>query len=66
MARIPSWRVRVKRSIEDWVDVEAGSAAEAEAKAVAVPGVLSVFQRSAVRGDLKLDAVRPVGVREEE
>lgn len=65
MPRIPLWRVRVKRAIEDWVDVEAGSAAEAEVKAAAVPGVLSVFQRSAVRGDLKMDAERPAGVREE-
>ena len=64
MPRIPSWRVRVKRAIEDWVDVEAESAVEAEQKAIAVPGVLSVFSRSAVRGDFVAEADRPVGVRE--
>ena len=65
MARIPTWRVRVKRAIEDWVEVEAGSAVQAEDKAHDVPGVLSVFKKSAVRGDLTLEAERPAGVREE-
>ena len=54
----------MKRAIEDWVDVEAESAVEAEQKAIAVPGVLSVFSRSAVRGDFVAEADRPVGVRE--
>jgi len=65
MPRIPSWRVRVKRAIEDWVDVEAESAVEAERKAIAVPGVISVFGRSAVPGDFRAEAERPVGVTEE-
>ena len=65
MPRIPSWRVRVKRAIEDWVDVEAESAVEAEQKAIAVPGVISVFGRSAVRGDFVAEADRPAGVRED-
>ena len=56
----------MKRAIEDWVDVEAESAVEAEQKAIAVPGVLSVFGKSAVRGDFVAEADRPVGVRENE
>ena len=65
MPRIPSWRVRIKRAIEDWVDVEAESAVEAEQKAIAVPGVISVFSRSAVRGDFVAESDRPVGVRDD-
>ena len=65
MPRIPSWRVRVKRAIEDWVDVEAESAVEAEQKAIAVPGVLSVFGKSAVRSDFVAESERPAGVRED-
>ena len=66
MSRIPTWRVRVRRAIQDWVDVDAATAAEAEDKANDVPGVISVFKKSAVRGDLRLDADRPPGVRDDE
>lgn len=66
MARIPIWRVRVKRAIEDWVDIQAATAAEAEGLAIDRPGVLSVFAKSAVRGDLEREAARPVGVRDED
>lgn len=66
MPRIPIWRVRVKRAIEDWVDIQAATAAEAEDLAIDRPGVLSVFGKSAVRGDLAIEAVRPVGVRDED
>ena len=47
MARPEQWRVRVKSCIETWVEVAAHSAAEAEAEAVNVPGVISVFPKSA-------------------
>jgi hypothetical protein len=64
MPRPVIWRVRVKRAIEAWVDVATHSAADAEVDAAKVPGVISVFAGSAIRGD---DAVRPElpeGVRE--
>ena len=54
----------MKRAIEDWVDVEAESAVEAEQTAIAVPGVLSVFSRSAVRSDFVAESERPAGVHE--
>lgn len=44
----------MKRAEEVWVSVEAETAAEAEAKAVALPRVLSVFGSSAVPGDKRV------------
>ena len=49
--KLKQWRVRVQRAEEVWVAVEAETAAEAEAKAAALPRVVSVFGRSAVPGD---------------
>ena len=51
MARPSLWRVRVNRVNEAWVEVDAYSDVEAEAKARSVPGVVSVFGRSAIRVD---------------
>lgn len=51
MARASTWRVRVKRSVETFVDVSANSAIHAEAEAAKAPGVLSVFAKSAMRID---------------
>lgn len=59
-----SWRVRVKRAMEDWVEVQADSPQEAEAKALHLPGVLSVFSRMTIRADMRVDVARPVGVEE--
>lgn len=56
MGRPVIWRVRVKRAVEVWVDVEAVSRVQAELEAAKVPGVVSVFGMSAIRGD---EAVRP-------
>lgn len=42
------WRVRVKRSIETYVDVQATDANGAENEALKVPGVMSVFPKSAM------------------
>lgn len=65
MSRPIIWRVRVKRAMEVWVDVQAVTAAEAEAKAINLPAVLSVFGKSAIRGDEAALPERPPGVREE-
>lgn len=51
MARASTWRVRVKRSVETFVDVSANSASHAEAEAAKVPGVISVFAKSAMHID---------------
>ena len=64
MARRIIWRVRVKRSIEAWVDVEAFNARDAELEAAKVPGVLSVFDKSAIRGDEAARPEPPEGVRD--
>lgn len=65
MPRPNIWRVRVKQTIEGWVEVQAYSAAEAEQEAVKVPAVLSVFPRSAIRADFVPETDRPAGVRED-
>lgn len=49
--KLKQWRVRVQRAEEVWLAIEAETAAEAEAKAVGLPRVISVFGRSAVPGD---------------
>lgn len=48
MPRPTQWRVRVRIAIEGWVDVDAQSAPHAESEAAKVPGVLSVFAKSAM------------------
>ena len=58
MPRRAQWRVRVKQTIESWVDVEAVNAVQAETEAAKVPGVVHVFPRSAMRSDL--DGERPI------
>ena len=65
MPLLPTWRVRVMRKVEDWVDVQASSALEAETEAYKLPNVVSVFGRSAIPGDKPIEGDRPLGVRDE-
>jgi hypothetical protein len=58
--RRSTYRVRVKRAVEVFVDVQAYTAAGAEIEAARVPGVLQVFAKSAVR-DTQSDAVHQRG-----
>ena len=58
------WRVRVRRAVEAWVDVDSFTAREAEIEATKIPGVISVFVGSALRGDETAVPERPAGVRE--
>jgi len=51
MPRPSTWRVRVQRSTETYVDVMAYSPASAESEALKVPGVVSVYAKSAMRID---------------
>lgn len=64
MGRPICWRVRVKRAMEVWVDVMAVTADEAEAEAINFLGVISVFGKSAIRGDQESLPDRPAGVEE--
>lgn len=66
MRRQKRWRVRVKRSIEDWVEIQTDNALQAEALAANLPGVISVFTRSAISGEKPVDHIPPVGVVEDE
>lgn len=47
--------MRVYRKVEDWLEVAADNAFDAETIAEGRPGVLSVFRRSAIPAD------RPLG-----
>ena len=58
------WRVRVKRAVDTWVDVEAHTAADAERAAAELPGIVSVFGRSAIRGDEANRPEKPAGASE--
>jgi hypothetical protein len=59
------YRVRVHRKIEDWVEVEAADAAEAERLAINIPGVISVFPRSAMLGDKPVPREAQQGIETE-
>jgi len=65
MARPVYYRVRVRRATETWVEVAALSTENAEDEALKVPGVLSVFGKSAIRVDETNRPGRPEGVRDE-
>ena len=64
MKKIP-WRVRVKLSIETWVDVTAPDAKAAEAAAAVLPNVISVFGSSATIANKVIGVEAPLGVQEE-
>lgn len=66
MRRQKAWRVRVKRTIEDWIEVQADSPLQAETLAATMPMVLSVFGGSAMRGDKPIDSIPPAGVQDDE
>jgi len=55
------WRVRVMRRAEDWVEIRAESAVQAEQQAATLPFIISVFARSAIPGDKPLAATDPLG-----
>ena len=66
MLKSKRWRVRVRRAIEDWVDVKADDALQAEQLAANLPQVISVFDKSAIPGDRPVDQVPLAGVMEDE
>lgn len=59
------WRVRVMRANEEWVDIEADDALQAETNAAILPRVISVFARSAIRGDKPLGQTLQAGIEDE-
>lgn len=52
--RIPTWRVRVKRFMDDWIDVQANTPEEAEIAAASKPFILAVYSKSAIPGERSL------------
>lgn len=49
------WRVRVKRIVEDSVEVVTRTADQAEKEALQLPGVVGVLQGATIRGDRRVD-----------
>jgi len=66
MSRPTPWRVRVIQITEGWVEVSALTGNEAEAAAQNIPGVVSVFAKSAIPGNKLAVRQQPVGVEDEE
>jgi hypothetical protein len=67
MPKQRTWRVRVVRKAEDWVDVVADTPLQAENLAAVLPQVISVFTGSALRGDRPVGQnTPPVGVEDDE
>lgn len=66
MRRQKRWRVRVRRAIEDWIEVQCDTPQEAEELAAVRPGVISVFGKSAISGERGVDQVPLAGVLEDE
>ena len=50
------WRVRVKRAVEDWVELSAETGSQAERAAASLPGVINVFGLSAIPADKPVDS----------
>lgn len=66
MSRPETWRVRVARLNDEFVEVEAFSQADAEEKAKGLSRVISVYSGTAICGrDIGLLPEPPVGVRDE-
>jgi hypothetical protein len=63
--KLKRWRVRVRRSVDDWVEVMADDRLQAEAVAASMPFVLSVFGGSAIPANKAVDQIPPVGVEDE-
>lgn len=66
MAKSTRWRVRVKRVSEDWIEVQAESALQAEEKAISIPNIVNVFAGSTISGEKPLDGPRALRVEDEE
>jgi len=60
------YRVRVRRSVEDWITIQAEGPLQAEQLAATYPFVLSVFERSAISGERPVGITVPKGIPVEE
>lgn len=59
------WRVRVKRLLEDWIEVLATSPEEAEALAKITPNIVHVFPQMTMSGEKPIEGmIPPVGVED--
>ena len=60
------WRVRVRRTVEDWVDVQAPTKEEAEKVASTMAGVVSVMPGNTISGEKPVGYMIPIGVEDED
>jgi hypothetical protein len=54
MRRQKTWKVRVVRKLEDWIDIQADNPLQAELLAASIPNVLSILTGMTMLGDRPL------------
>lgn len=59
------WRVRVRKTIEDWLDITADTKELAEQEASTKPGVISVFVGSTISGERPVIGNTQMGVMDD-
>ena len=60
------WRVRVRRTIEDWVECNASTKQEAEAAAATMAGVVAVLPGMTISGERPSGYMIPIGIEDDD
>jgi hypothetical protein len=63
MRRQKTWKVRVVRKIEDWIDVQADNPLQAELLAASIPNIVSILTGMTMLGDRPLGEA-PAGIED--
>jgi hypothetical protein len=63
MRRQKTWKVRVVRKLEDWIDVQADNPLQAELLAASIPNIVSILTGMTMLGDRPL-AEAPAGIED--
>jgi hypothetical protein len=63
---MPRWRVRVKRTVEDWVEISASTKQEAEKAASTMAGVASVLPGMTISGEKPSGYMIPIGIEDDD
>jgi hypothetical protein len=63
---MPRWRVRVKRTIEDWVEISASTKPEAEKAASTMAGVVAVLPGMTISGEKPSGYMIPIGIEDDD
>jgi hypothetical protein len=63
MRRQKTWKVRVVRKLEDWIDVQADNPLQAELLAASIPNIVSILTGMTMLGDKPIGEA-PAGVED--